>query len=1013
MATAAVPANAQTLPARLRVEVRDPTSAPVAAATVIATDAAGGTDTLLTGADGAATFSALGPATYDIAISAFGFRTQTIRGLAITTGQRATLPVRLTPGGPQEHVVVTASPSTLRTGSGEAARALDGDSMRAQPSAERDLLTFVQRAAGVAPPAPGSRLSTQGNSAVNSSGAREAANNFLIDGLDNNDLFLNRLVVNLSLDAVAAVTLRQNTYDAEFGRSAGAQIDMLLKSGTGVPGGSAYEFFRPAPRNLFGGTLGGPIRHTRASFFFVSAEGVDAHETDPRRAHVPTLAERAGDFSMSGVTIVDPFTGLPFPGNVIPANRISAASHAAAALYPLPNQPDAAINFAVSPDAVRSAGSATIKTDHRLRGDGLVSLRYSFSNDHRDFPFVARNRNLPGFGLQDLDRGQSAGVAFTNAFSPRVLHAFRVGATWSRRDNLQGQQGTDGFSALGIAGPALTAPDLGLPAILVSGLETLGDDANLPVSRRTRTLHAIDTVTLERGRHELKVGAELRTFASDGDNHLFARGRMSFSGAVTGSGFADLLLGYPSFSLLGINNNRQALRTWAVDGFAQDEWRLSARVTASAGLRYEFNAPPTDADNRMRVFDVARLALVDVGQNGVPASGLERDFNNFAPRTGISWDVTGHGTSIVRGGYGIFYDSGTLIENSALYFNPPYYTLQLFFPTAASPLRIENPFPPGRGVNPLTSVNTVDQHFRTAYTHQVSASFEQSFAGFVGTARYVGSFGRNLVRKRNLNQPAPGPGPIDARRPIQGFGDILLVESAARSSYHGVQLSLDRRMQNGLEAHVAYTLSRSMDDASAFLASDGNDNTPQDSRNLAAEWSRSDFDARHRLVASLTWTTAGEAWPWPLRNWQLSGLLTAQSGRPFTPRLSVDNSNTGNTGGATFASDRPDILLGAPAPGQQTVSYGGYTFVSPARYAFGTAGRNILTGPGYVSLDALLARRIGMGGHRSIDLRLEVFNALNRYNGQLPDSFIDHQTFGQSLASFAARQFQVAARFVF
>lgn len=1007
--------HAQTLAARLRVEVRDESHRPVAAAQLLIESAGVAPLAASTGTDGTAVVSPRA-GLYSVTVTARGFRTVVIRDLRITDGVSATLPVQLSVGAFADQVVITASPSTQQLGVATAGRTLDAESLRAQPSAERDLLSFVQQAAGMSPPAPGSRLSTQGNTAVTSSGAREAANNFLIDGLDNNDLFLNRLIVNPSLDAVARITLRQNTYDAEFGRSAGAQVDMVLKSGTSVLAGSAYEFFRPSPRHLFGATLGGPIGKRGSTFFFASGEGIHARERDPRSAHVPTLAERAGDFSASGVSIVDPFTGAPFAGNIIPAGRISAASRAVSALYPAPNQSDTAVNFASSPEAVRSAASAALKADHRFSGDGLVSLRYSFSTDHRDFPFVARNRNLPGFGLTAIDRGHSIGLALTRALTPRLLHSLRAGVTFSRRDNLQGQRGTDGFAALGITGPSLAALDFGQPAILVSGFETLGDDANLPVVRRTRTMHVIDTLTFERGRHQIKAGAELRTFSSDGDNHLFARGRMSFSGAFTGNGFADLLLGYPSFSLLGVNDNRQALRTWAIDGFLQDEWRISARMTASAGLRYEFNAPPTDADNRMRVFDLDRLALVSVGQNGVSRSGLQSDLNNFAPRGGISWDLTGRGRSIARVGYGVFYDSGTLIENSALYFNPPYYALQLFFPTASSPLRIENPYPAGRGVSPVTTVNTVDQHFRTAYTHQVSASIEHGVGGMTATARYVGAFGRNLVRKRNINQPTPGPGAIDSRRPLSGFGDILLVESAARSTYHGLQLSLDRQMRNGLEAHVAYTLSRSMDDASAFLASDGNDNTPQDSRNLSAEWGRSDFDVRHRAVVSLTWTAEGESLPAWLRHWQLSALWTAQSGRPFTPRLSVDNSNTGNTGGATFASDRPNVLVGPAAPGQVTYAFGEATFVMPARYTFGNAGRNILTGPGYAALDALVSRRMdlgGAGGHRAIELRLEGFNILNRRNAQLPDSFIDHATFGQSLATFSPRQMQLAVRFVF
>lgn len=1012
--------RAQTQLARLRVDVRADAGAAIPGATVeLALQPPNGPPVIATSAlDGVATFGALRPGRYVARVHADGFRTAVIRDLDIAEGRAATLPVTLMLGAITEQVVVVASPATLRTTGGTVGASFDGDALRALPSAERDLVTLAQQAAGVSSPAPGSRLSTQGNAALNSSGAREAANNFLVDGLDNNDLFLNRLIVNPSLDAVASMTLRQNTYSAEFGRSAGAQIDMVLKSGTTQLSGSAYEFYRPSPRHLFGGTIGGPLPRASSSFFFISGEGVTARESDARQAHVPTVAERSGDFSASGITIIDPFTGAPFPGNRIPSSRISATSRLVAALYPQPNQTDAATNFGATPDATRAAASFAVKTDHRLRHDDMLSLRYAFSTDRRDFPFVARNRNLPGFGVTTLDRGQSAGASFTQVLSAQLLHTARVGVSFSRRENLPGQRDTDGFAALGMTGPALGALDLGYPAILVSGLESLGDDANLPVVRRTRAMHMTDTLTFERGRHQVKAGAEVRTYASDGDNHLFARGRLSFSGAFTGNGFADLLLGYPSFSLLGSNNNRQTLRTWAVNAFAQDEWRVNARLTANVGVRYEFNAPPTDADNRMKIFDATRLALVDVGTNGVPSAGVAADLDNIAPRLGLSWDVTGRGTTVVRSGYGVFYDSGTLIENSALYFNPPYYQLQLFFPTATSLLRIENPFPAGRGISPLTSVNSVDQHFQSAYAHQVSTSVEHAWLGALTTVRYVGAFGRHLVRKRNLNQPLPGPGAIDARRPLQGFGDILMVESQGRSTYHGLQVSVDRRMQRGLEAHAAYTWSTSQDDASAFLASDGNDNTPQDSRNLAAEWGPSDFDVRHRLVASLTWlsTGAGAGAPsrsWLLRDWQVSALLTAQSGRPFTPRLSTDNSNTGNTGGATFASDRPNILVGPPAPGQVTASYGGYTFVTPERFTFGSAGRNILTGPAYVSLDVLVSRHVRLGTRQSMELRAEAFNVFNRDNGQLPDSYVDHVTFGQSLAQFPARQVQFAVRIAF
>jgi hypothetical protein len=205
-----------------------------------------------------------------------------------------------------------------------------------------------------------------------------------------------------------------------------------------------------------------------------------------------------------------------------------------------------------------------------------------------------------------------------------------------------------------------------------------------------------------------------------------------------------------------------------------------------------------------------------------------------------------------------------------------------------------------------------------------------------------------------------------------------------------------------------------MDDQSAFLATDGNDNTPQDSRNLAAEWSLSDFDVRHRAVFAGSYLLPDLGAGALGRGWLVSGVVSIQSGRPFTPRVSFDNSNSGNTGGGTFAYDRPNEVTGTTPPaGSTVVSYQGRSFVIAPQYTYGNTGRNALIGPGFATVDAVIARRLSLGASRALELRLEAFNLLNRTNLQLPDSFVDRPTFGQSLSAYARRQFQLAARFTF
>jgi Carboxypeptidase regulatory-like domain len=1023
-------AAAQSAMASVTIEVRDQTGAVLPDVLVTMTNQGNGIPRRETSSQqGTVVFARVGTGLYTLVATRDGFKTEVVRDIWVQPAIQGRIVLALTPGALTEQIIVTADPTTVRIGNSAVGAVFEPQELLGLPAEEREALHFAVQAPGMAPPAPGSRLSTQGNTGVNSSGAREASNNFLLDGVDNNDLFLNRLVINPSLDAIQEFALLQNTYDAEYGRSNGAQVSIVLKSGTRDLHGSAYEFFRHSAmdarnaflpededkpllqRHQFGGTIGGPVKRL-PSFYFVNVEAIDGRESETRLAHVPTALERAGDFSQSAVTIRDPFTGQPFAGNIIPGPRISAAGQRAANLYPTPNRGNAQANFVSSPAAERNAVQFTVKTDHHLWNSSPLTVRYSFSRDQRDLPFPVRSRNLPGFGVSVLDRGHNLAVGFTSTIRRRALNEVRFGLNGLRRENLPQSAGTNGFAALGINGPSLGDADQGFPTLVLPGFETLGDDPNLPVVRSTRTLHMSDALSFDIGRHQLKAGGEFRTYRSNGFNHLFARGQATFQGVFTGSPVGDLLMGFPTITLLGVNDNPQALRTWSLNGFLQDDWRLTRRLTMNAGVRYEYNASPYDADDRMKILDLESFQLLPVGVDGVPRSGLQGDINNVAPRIGASWDITGRGTVLLRGGYGVFYDSGTLIENSALYFNPPFFSLQLFFP-GAQPLPLEAPFPIGRGITPRPAVNTLDPDFRTGYSQEATIGLERVFGKVTTAVRYVTSYGDGLVRKRNINQPPPGPGSIDSRRPIPGFGDILLIESKSSSDYHALQVSAVRRPGRGVSLRAAYTLSKSMDDTSAFLATDGDDNTPQNSRDLAAEWGPSDYDVRHRLVLTGAYEVPSDfRWRW-LRLWQVSGVFTAQSGRPFTPRVSFDNSNTGNVGGGTLAYDRPNVVNGPLPTDAQFVTYQGRTLVIAPRYTFGNAGRDSLTGPNFATLDAMVARRITLTRGRTLQLRVEIFNALNRRNYQLPDTFVDRVTFGQSLATYPPRQMQIAARFAF
>ncbi len=1020
--------DAQPLTATLLVEVVDTTGAPLPGAGLSVTHLESGVERIATtGQAGTAVVSLLQPGDYTVRAALAGFKQTSVSTFHLEAGAKRTFSLVLMPGDIAETVTVTADAARARTGATAVGEVFNGQVLMMTPVASRDVGEFAWQAAGSAPPAPGSRLSGEGGTPVNVAGAREASNNFLLDGVDNNDLFLNRVLVTPSLDAVQEFTLLTSTYDAEFGRSAGGQVNVVLKSGAQRFSGSAYEFFRdrsleargaldaedePEPfrrRHQFGGTLGGPARLLRG-VFFASVEGVHDRTAETRLARVPTAAERAGDFSASGVTIGDPFTGEPFPGNRIPASRVDPTGAEIAALYPLPNRADAdGSNYGSSPVGPHDTWQATVKTDHFVASNSPFFLRYTYARDDRTDPFGTPDTGLSGFGTATLDVGQNFAGGLTQTFGSRVFHDLRIGWNRLRRDVFPLNRGIDGYGALGMTGPSLPADDRGYPAIEIGGVNGIGDDVSLPVVRGTHTLHLTDTLSIERGRHFYKVGGEIRHYRSDGYNHVFPRGQLNFFGAFTGYGISDVLLGFPTVTLLAANDNPQALRTTAANLFVQDDWRITSRLTINAGLRYEFNQAPYDADDRMAIFDVDTATLVPVGQNGVPRAGIKADWNNLAPRVGASWLLDKDGRWLLRGGYGIYYDASTLIESSALYFNPPYFGFRVYVPGGPVLPTASNPFPEAAGFEPPISVNTLAEEYPTAYRHQGSLGLETRIRGVDVSARWVGASGRSLVRKRNLNQPPPGPGLVDERRPVPGYGDILYVEAEGSSVSNALQLRVERPDANGLWLRAAYTWGKSIDDGSAFLASEGNDNTPQNSSRPDLERGLSDYDVRHRFVAAAIWSVPPMGHSALGRDWQVSALFSAQTGRPFTPRVTRDNSKTGNLGGQ-FGYDRPDeVAPGTPG----AVGYDGRAFRIAAPYTFGTAGRNVLIGPGFASVDLAVSKVTRLGGTRRLEARAEIYNVLNRTNLGLPDSFVDRSTFGESLSAGPGRMAQLALRFGF
>lgn len=973
--------------------------------------------------DGTFVFPLLPPGDYDLTPSANGLSAPVAR-VAVRVGTSVQVRLEMVLEALRASIDVVDSTPLVEAETAALGTVIGRDRMRNLPLNQRVFLPLTLLAGGAHSSAPGSELSSQNDSGFHVSGGRETANNFLLDGIDNNDIYINRIVVSPPLDSVREFRLHASGYKAEFGRSSGGQVNVVSRSGTRELHGSAYHYMRnqaldepnyfdpgdePKPtyrRGQFGGALGGPLPGER-TFFFAGFEGTRIDDAATRTASVPTPAQRAGDFSDTSAPVIDPFAAAPFPDNRVPLERQDPAGAGAARYWPDPNRRDPVQNFVSTPDGDALVNQVTGRLDHDPAAESRIFARFNSGHLRSFSPFS--DSDVPGFGSFTLDRGQQLAAAYSQAFSARTLLEIRAGFNRLRRAVTHQNAGRDISSELGITGLTTDPRFVGFPSINVGGYASLSDDTALPIARTSTTRHVAANLTHAESKHRLKWGGELRSVSIDGTQGLFGRGQFNFLGVISQHPVSDLLLGFPTYSIQTVVDNdfRQRAQFWSV--FGQDDWTLAPALTLSVGLRYEYNAPVHDADDRFSQFDLSTLQLIDAATSPLGRAGYAADRNNFAPRIGLAWNPSD--SLVLRAAYGLYYDVTMLEANSGLYFNPPYFDLKLFFPSQVSLPRLSDPFS-GPGFAPPASVNTLQPDYRTGYAQHWHFGLERALPGeLVARVSYIGSKATKLLRRRNLNQPPPGEGEVDLRRPTPGFANIVLFESGAASSYHSGVATLERRFGQLVGFRAAYTWAKSIDDVSAFLSSSGDQSFPQNSHDFRAERGLSNFDQRHRLALSLQLAS-------PFRHrllggWRAYAIATAGSGRPLTPQLAIDNSNTGNTGGI-FGTDRPN-LTGDPATGLRGPGqfFDAAAFAMPAPLAFGNAGRNILAGPGFGSLDVAVVRSLRLSEQATAELRLEAFNVTNRANFDLPERTFGQATFGRSLSAGQARQLQLGLRFSF
>jgi len=1058
----------------LEGQIQDPSGAIIADAEVAARNAQTGFITKQrSSSDGAYYFSHLAVGDYELRVTAPGFAPFTASAIRLDIGRTVRIPVKLEVAGGTNVVEVIADGATIDVGPtlGNVVSAREAVDL---PLNGRNFTQLGLLQPGVAPMTQG--LSEAGGAlrsgqayAVN--GERPESNMYLLDGVTNVNNVDGGFVIGTPVDAIGEFRILTSNAPAEYGGTSGSITSVVTKSGSNNFHGNIYEFLRndafdarnffaattePLHRNQFGATLGGPIRRDK-DFFFAYYEGLRDSSGITTTSIVPTPLQRSGDFSEQA-PLINYFTGQPVPGNKIPAFMQDPVAVKALSLWPLGNLSPSL--YSSTQIGTESSDQGGFRLDHIFSTKDQVTARFAMLDGNSVSPFSTAGSNVPGFPVADSLTTYSATVAETHVFSPRVTQTVR--AAFFRNEFLFDQRlNLTPPSELGFEYQPTLGVSAGPPFLIVNGYASVGDPITGPRNTYQNNYAVSYSLSATIGRHSLKFGGD---YSRNQINLLYGiatNGFFVFAPFPFSDSFASFLTGQSVVFFQGGGQFDRGLRNNLSDGYVQDEWRVTPRLTLSMGLRYEVNTPYTDIRNRLNawqpgqqstVYPTAPKGLLFPGDAGVPDGIAPVYYKGVMPRIGLSWDPTGTGRTVVRAGYGIYYDPFTNGVGGPL--QAPVSALPW---TQANQIPgpgfdIANPYgssPPPFGtdvfVKPAT-VLTVEQGMRPPYAQDWNFSIQQVLGrNYLLDVRYVGNKGTRLPRFIEANPAIYGPGATadnaDRRRLYAGcpadpsapcdFSSVGLITNQANSTYNALQVAFSRRFSTGLGFLASYWYSKSLDYVSSFNVSGsaprnvaGENDLAQNPFDLAAEHGRSLFDARHRLALNGSyelpqWHDGPAAAKFIVNGWQLNGILNFATGTPFTVYDSANVSLQGSAPEITgFYSSRPD-LVSDPNQGSHTpdqwVSASAFKRLDPNTQAgqFGNEGRNVVTGPGMFSMDLSMFKNFKIKESVTLQFRAECFNVTNHANFFLPENDIASPNFGRILQAGAPRLFQFALKLGF
>jgi hypothetical protein len=1034
--------------------------------------------TTVTNSSGYYTFS-LKDGVYRVAAELAGFRKTVREGVELAVNTTIRVDLKIEVGVIEESITVTASTPLLQTDRADTGRIIEGLQIQAVP------LGFNRNFQGMLVTVPGATrpfrphsefFNAQDSLSTNVNGQSRLANSVQLEGVDDNHKTGLLTVLIPSAEAIETVSISTSNYDAEFGRAGGAITNVTLKSGTNAYKGGLFAFgnteatmasgyfshLRPDTKYLQGGgTLGGPITKGKL-FFFGDYQYTLDHLGRATRATIPTMEFRNGDFSAAPTTIYDPRTGnadgtgrTPFPGNVIPADRISPIAREILKNLPAPNLAGALgqTNYQAPYVREKTTQSFDVKVNQQINSKNQISGRLSYQKPEIIDPpvfglFGGGGKDFAGVGT---DKTYSTGVNFNRVWNNALVMEARGGMSYYHNEALSAGAGQKTAQEVGIPGANIDEWTSGMTQLDITGFSNpvVGFAASLPWDRSERTVQFATVFTKIAGNHNVKFGADLRhnrDFLLQTQDNGGPRGRFQFRGPQTAiptdsaaqNGFANAFASFLLDAPAGVGRDLKVVNPGTIHSayfsFIQDKWQVSQDLTIDLGLRHEYYTPLVGLDDKgsLSNFDPATNTLRVAGYSAVDdAVGVEKYFRNFSPRGGLSYRI--NEKSVLRGGYGV---STMPFPDNTYAFNFPVKQLNQFQPpnTFATAGSMQAGFPapvvadiPSNGIidagTPALRTQAyfyVPPDLHEGSLHSWNVAYQRELAGrWTAEVAYVGNRGHDIIATLNMNAGMV-LGADNAGRPLSApFGRTADVTTwvPVKTEYHSLQTKLDRRFSNGLLVTTTYTLGRSKNYSNGD--SNGAIQTPADPER---SWARRGEDRLHNFAASWMYQLPfGKQGKW-LRegaaaaivgDWQVSGVFVAQSGTPIN--FEANNATLrapGNT-------QRPDAsgtpkVLGGIGPGSQWFDTS--VFSAPAQNTWGNVQRNgLLDGPSYLNADVSVAKTILLPHAVRGEFRIDAFNAFNTPHFNNPNGTLGNASFGQitSVPDFSERLLRFGFRVMF